>query len=93
MRKTADVLCPPWRQRLSFAICGVRTGQEPPAALFEGTCSLGRAHWLQEDLGGSGPHRRKLLAGAALGFHFLGMGLLFSSFWGDRRRGITFNVR
>jgi len=38
---------------------------------------------------GPGPHRRKLVAGAALWFHFLGKGLLFSSFWGDRRRGIT----
>jgi hypothetical protein len=41
---------------------------------------------------GPGSHRRKLVAGAALWFHFLGKGLLFSSFWGDRRRGITFNV-
>jgi hypothetical protein len=45
-----------------------------------------------EDLGGAGPHWRKLLAGAAFGFHFLGRVLLFGSFWGNRRRGITFNV-
>ena len=31
-----------------------------------------------EDLGGPGPHWRKLLAGAAFGFHFLGRALLLA---------------
>jgi hypothetical protein len=76
--------CAVAREGLGEALTGVRRGPRKFPILGADTVGCRRTS--------PGPGPTGELAGPALWFHFLRKGLLFSSFWGDRRRGITFNV-